>query len=73
MRVVEEVAARLLVAGGGVGAEHAEVQAQDAPAVFTTTGRWSDVRDHEDLAGRARFVTARRATNPGPRPARLAD
>jgi release factor glutamine methyltransferase len=73
MRVVEHVAARLLVPGGGVGAEHAEVQAHDAPAVFAATGRWSDVRDHEDLAGRARFVTARRATGPGPRPARLAD
>ena len=61
IRVVERVAARLLVPGGVVGVEHAEVQAQAAPAVFAATGRWVDVRDHEDLAGRARFVTARLA------------
>ena len=29
--------------------------------VFAATGRWADVRDHLDLAGRARFVTARLA------------
>ena len=28
---------------------------------FTGTGRWTDVRDHRDLAGRPRFVTARLA------------
>jgi release factor glutamine methyltransferase len=61
LRVVEKVAARLLRPGGVVGAEHADVQGKSAPAVFATTGRWSDVRDHEDLAGRPRFVTARLA------------
>jgi release factor glutamine methyltransferase len=69
IRVVEQVAARLLVPGGVVGVEHAEVQAQAAPAVFAATGRWVDVRDHEDLAGRARFVTARLAARPGAGPA----
>lgn len=74
IRVVERVAARLLVPGGVVGVEHAEVQAEAAPAVFAATGRWVDVRDHEDLAGRARFVTARLAARPdgGPAPG-LAD
>ena len=67
MRVVERVAARLLTPGGVVGVEHAEVQAEAAPAVFAATGRWSDVRDHEDLAGRARFVTARLAARSGAR------
>jgi release factor glutamine methyltransferase len=61
MRVVEAVAARLLRPGGWVGAEHADVQGESAVAVFTATGRWSEVRDHPDLAGRARFVTARLA------------
>ena len=61
MRVLERVAARLLRPGGVVGAEHAEVQAESAAAVFARAGRWSDVRDHRDLAGRPRFVTARLA------------
>ena len=59
MRVLERVAARLLRPGGVVGAEHAEVQAESAPAVVARAGRWSDVRDNVDLAGRPRFVTAR--------------
>jgi release factor glutamine methyltransferase len=61
MRVLECVAARLLRPGGVVGAEHAEVQAESAPAVFAAAGRWFDVRDNPDLAGRPRFVTARLA------------
>jgi release factor glutamine methyltransferase len=61
MRVLERTAARLLHAGGWVGAEHADVQGDSAPAVFSGTGRWSDVRDNTDLAGRPRFVTARLA------------
>ncbi len=61
LRVVERVAARLLVPGGVVGAEHAEVQATSAPGVFAGTGRWAEVRDHLDLAGRARYTTARLA------------
>jgi len=61
MRVVERVSARLLRPGGVVGAEHADVQGEAAPAVFVGTGRWVDVRDHRDLAGRPRFVTARLA------------
>ena len=61
MRVLEVVAARLLRPSGVVGAEHADVQGDSAPAVFASSGRWSDVRDHLDLAGRSRFVTARLA------------
>jgi release factor glutamine methyltransferase len=59
MRIVERVAARLLAAGGRVGAEHADVQGHAAPQLFGAAGRWLDVRDHRDLAGRPRFVTAR--------------
>lgn len=61
MRVLEQRAALLLRRGGVVGAEHADVQGESAPAVFAATGRWQDVTDHRDLAGRARYVTARLA------------
>jgi release factor glutamine methyltransferase len=61
MRVLERVAARLLAPGGWVGAEHADVQGESAQQVFATTGRWTEVRDHRDLAGRPRYVTARLA------------
>ena len=61
MRVLERVAARLLRPSGVVGAEHADVQGESAPAVFAGSGRWCDVRDHRDLAGRPRFTTARLA------------
>ena len=55
------VCAVLLAPGGVVGVEHADAQGESAPAVFAATGRWADVRDHRDLAGRPRFVTARLA------------
>ncbi len=58
---VAEVAARLLTDGGLVLCEHADVQGDTAPAVFAASGRWVDVRDCDDLAGRPRFVSARRA------------
>ncbi|WP_371682634.1 peptide chain release factor N(5)-glutamine methyltransferase [Aeromicrobium sp. A1-2] len=56
MRVVEQVAWRLLKPGGVVGAEHADVQGESAPQVFTA--RWDAVRDNADLAERPRYVTA---------------
>ncbi len=59
LRVLEGVSARLLRLGGVVGAEHADAQGQAAPAVFAATGRWAEVRDHVDLAGRPRYLTAR--------------
>jgi release factor glutamine methyltransferase len=61
MRVLERSAFRLLRPGGVVVAEHAHEQGTTAPAVFTGTGRWFEVRDHRDLADRDRFVTARKA------------
>jgi release factor glutamine methyltransferase len=61
MRVLEVTARRLLRPGGWVGAEHADVQGEVAAAVFLDSGRWTEVRDHRDLAGRARYVTARLA------------
>ena len=56
MRVVEQVAWRLLKSGGVLGAEHADVQAESAPAVFRD--RFENVTDHLDLAEKPRFVTA---------------
>lgn len=61
MRVLERRAAVLLRPDGVVGAEHADAQAESAPAVFAAAGRWVDVRDHRDLVGRPRFLTARLA------------
>ena len=59
IRALERRAAALLRPGGVVGAEHADVQGEAAPEVFAATGRWADVRDHADLAGRPRYLTAR--------------
>ncbi len=59
IRVLEQRARVLLRAGGVVGAEHADVQGESAPGVFVAAGGWSDVRDHRDLAGRPRYLTAR--------------
>ncbi len=61
IRLVERSAARLLRTGGLVGCEHADVQSSAAAALFAGTGAWADIRDHDDLAGKPRFVTARRA------------
>ncbi|UDY24722.1 peptide chain release factor N(5)-glutamine methyltransferase [Nocardioides sp. Kera G14] len=66
MRRLADRAALLLRPGGVVGAEHADEQGPGASnggaaAVFAATGRWTEIRDHDDLAGRPRFVTARLA------------
>ena len=61
IRVLESTAARLLRPGGWVGTEHADVQGESAAQVFVASGRWTEVRDHPDLAGRARYLTARLA------------
>ncbi len=60
IRAVERTAARLLRSGGEVGCEHADAQGGSAPAVFADRAEWIAVRDHRDLAGRPRYVTARR-------------
>jgi release factor glutamine methyltransferase len=61
IRVLERRAAVLLRPGGVVGSEHADVQGESAPAVFAASGRWLEVADHRDLAGRPRYLTARLA------------
>jgi release factor glutamine methyltransferase len=54
-------AAELLRPGGVLGVEHADVQGESVPELLAATGRWVEVRDHRDLAGRARYTTARLA------------
>lgn len=60
IRVIERRGVVLLRPGGVVGVEHADAQGEAAPAVFSASGRWEEVRDHRDLAGRPRYLTARR-------------
>lgn len=60
IRSVVRRAGDLLRPGGAVGIEHDESQAGSAPALLRDDGRYVDVTDHGDLAGRPRFVTARR-------------
>ncbi len=60
MRVVTDVAARLLRPDGLLAAEHAEVQHESVVELFARHGAYDTVRDHPDLVGRWRFVTARR-------------
>ncbi len=61
IRAIAVRAADLLRPGGVIGVEHADAQGESAPGVFAAEGRWEEIRDHRDLAGRPRFVTARRA------------
>jgi release factor glutamine methyltransferase len=60
IRAVETRAAALLRPGGLVAVEHADVQGNSAPAVFRASGSWRAVADHQDLAGRDRYLTALR-------------
>lgn len=60
IRVLADLAFRLLRPGGLVCAEHAEVQRHSAAEVFVAHGGFDQVRDHRDLTDRPRFVTARR-------------
>ncbi|MEU4606985.1 peptide chain release factor N(5)-glutamine methyltransferase [Kribbella sp. NPDC023972] len=60
IKVVAATAGRLLKSGGWFACEHADVQGESAPAVFTATGLFTEVRDQLDLSGRHRFATGRR-------------
>ena len=53
-------AARLLRPGGAVGIEHADQQGGSLPALVRRSGNFTRVDDHQDLAGRPRYTTARR-------------
>jgi release factor glutamine methyltransferase len=64
IRVIERVAARLLRPGGLVAVEHGAPQGAAVYWVFAEERGWCDTRNHKDLAGRDRFVTARTPTPP---------
>jgi release factor glutamine methyltransferase len=59
IRVIEQTAGRLLRPGGLVAVEHGAPQGPAVYWVFAEERGWADTRNHKDLAGRDRFVTAR--------------
>ncbi|MEU6642069.1 peptide chain release factor N(5)-glutamine methyltransferase [Saccharomonospora sp. NPDC046836] len=60
IRHVVTAAARLLRPGGGVAIEHDDTHGSAVPGLLQARRVLTDVRDHPDLTGRPRFVTARR-------------
>ncbi|MFC3501061.1 peptide chain release factor N(5)-glutamine methyltransferase [Micromonospora krabiensis] len=67
IRPVIARAAALLRPGGALGIEHDDTHGADVPALLVADGRFTDVVDHPDLTGRARFATASRRSD-GRRP-----
>jgi release factor glutamine methyltransferase len=61
VRVVERTARRLLRPGGLLAIEHGAQQGAAVYWVFAEDTGWRDTRNHVDLAGRDRFVTAARS------------
>ena len=59
IRLVERAARRLLRPGGLLVVEHSDRQGRTAPALLERCGGWAEVADHQDAAGRDRYVTAR--------------
>lgn len=57
------VAARLLRPGGVIGVEHDDSNGDGTCELFTASGLFDEVVQRHDLAGRPRFVTARRKTS----------
>jgi len=58
IKIVAQVAGRLLRPAGFVCIEHADVQGSAAVEVLVRAEVFRGVRDHLDLTGRSRFVTA---------------
>ncbi|WP_380168822.1 N5-glutamine methyltransferase family protein [Jannaschia sp. R86511] len=61
LRVCVAVAAGLLAPGGLLVLEHAEPQCAGVADVLARSGGWTDVEHHDDLTGRPRATSARRA------------
>lgn len=61
IRVMEVRARELLRVGGVVVIEHDDTHRESVPALFHASRRWRDVRAHDDLTGRPRFMTAQLA------------
>lgn len=63
MAVIAPIAVRaadLLRPGGLLAVEHDDTTSQATVGVITATGAFDDITAHRDMAGRPRFVTARR-------------
>ncbi|MBK1785829.1 peptide chain release factor N(5)-glutamine methyltransferase [Prauserella cavernicola] len=60
IRHVVAMSARLLKPAGGVAIEHDDTHGAAVPALLRTRRVLTNVRDHSDLTGRPRFVTALR-------------
>jgi release factor glutamine methyltransferase len=58
IRAVERVARWLLRPDGLVAVEHSDLQGDAVYWVFSEAAGWRDTRNHKDLTGRDRFVTA---------------
>jgi release factor glutamine methyltransferase len=58
VRMVVAQAARLLRPAGLICVEHADVQGESVQQILLEQGGFAGVRDHPDLSGRPRFVTA---------------
>ena len=46
--------------------EHADVQRAGVLAAVAAHGGWTEIADHDDLAGRPRYLTARRSRDASP-------
>ena len=64
IRAVERAARGLLRPGGLLVIEHADSQGESAPAVLAGPGGWGSITDVPDLAGRPRYVIARKEHAP---------
>jgi release factor glutamine methyltransferase len=64
IRAVVGLAARWLCPGGLFAVEHDDTMSSETVELIEGTGRFEDVQAREDLAGRPRFVTARRGGEP---------
>jgi release factor glutamine methyltransferase len=62
IRPLLSVAAALLKPGGRLAIEHDASQKESAPALLAARRLFADVVDHQDLAGRPRFMTATRVS-----------
>jgi release factor glutamine methyltransferase len=63
VRPLVRQAARLLAPGGVLAVEHDDTHGTAVPELIAADGRFEAVADHADLAGRARFATARRRSD----------
>ncbi|NNG37461.1 peptide chain release factor N(5)-glutamine methyltransferase [Nakamurella aerolata] len=62
IRPLVSVLATLLHPGAVLALEHDDTQGESVPALFAARKLFADVTDHDDLAGRPRFVTATRVS-----------